>query len=101
MGRITIFNTISAVIVGAVGAALGACFGRDGLRWGLLIGGISGFVFPFYPIVLIAGIIGRTRRGRSVKESKKQSAEPGASPNGGPATRSGDSGVSGGPPSVS
>jgi hypothetical protein len=29
------------------------------------------------------------------------SAEPGAPPNGGPAERSGDSGVSGGPPSVS
>jgi hypothetical protein len=35
----------------------------------------------------------RTRRGRS--------AEPSASPNGGPAMRLGNSGVSGGPPSVS
>ena len=34
------------------------------------------------------------------KQLRQSAAEPGASPNGGPATRSGDSGAGGGPPSV-
>jgi hypothetical protein len=52
MGRITIFNTFSAVFVGGIGAAIGALFGRDLMNWGILIGGISGFIFPFYPIMI-------------------------------------------------
>jgi hypothetical protein len=64
MGRITIFNPISALIVGAMGAAIGVPFGREGIRWGALIGGLSGFIFPFYPVVLVANIVRRFRRGR-------------------------------------
>jgi hypothetical protein len=36
-----------------------------------------------------------------MKSEKQRHAEPGASPNGGPAAASGDSGVTEGPPSVS
>ena len=64
MGRITIFNTISAVIVGAIGAGVGAAFGGEGVRWGVLVGGVSGFVFPFYPIVLVSRIVERLWRRR-------------------------------------
>jgi hypothetical protein len=38
---------------------------------------------------------------RAVRDRERKEGEPGAAPNGGPATPSGDSGVVGGPPSVS
>ena len=50
MGRITIFNTIGAVILGFIGAAIGMLFGREYTRVGALIGCILGFVF--WPFVL-------------------------------------------------
>lgn len=64
MGRITIFNSISAFLVGGIGAAIGAAFGREGSGWGMLVGGISGFVFPFYPFVLVMLIVERAKRAR-------------------------------------
>ena len=71
MGRITIFNTISAVIVGGIGAAIGAPFGREAVRWGVLVGGISGFIFPFYPIVFGIWIVERVgRRNKSRTETR-------------------------------
>ncbi len=75
MGRITIFNTISAVLVGAVGAAIGAAFGREAVRWGMLVGGISGFVFPFYPIVLAVWIVERVKRHRGHCQVEEHDAE--------------------------
>ncbi len=73
MGRITIFNTISAVLIGALGAAIGAAFGREGVRWGIFVGGISGFVFPFYPVVFVVWIVERVKRRREHRQAGKQS----------------------------
>ena len=71
MGRITIFNSISAVLFGGIGAAIGVAFGREPMRWGMLIGGVSGFVFPFYPIRIGMWIVERfTRRGSSQTERR-------------------------------
>lgn len=64
MKAITIFNPISAILVGAVGAAIGAAFGKEGISWGIFVGGISGFVSPFYPIVLVMWIVKRIKSSR-------------------------------------
>ena len=75
MGRITIFNTISAVVVGALGAVIGLAFGREGVRWGALVGGVSGFVFPFYPIALVARVVGHFKRHSGEPEPAKHDEE--------------------------
>ena len=62
MGRITIFNTIGALIFGAIGFAVAAPFGSDYGRWGVLVGGVIGFVFPRYPLGIIVWIGERFRR---------------------------------------
>jgi hypothetical protein len=43
----------------------------------------------------------REQTERELRREFEEDAEPGASPNGGPATRSGNSGTTEGPPSVS
>jgi len=63
MGRITIFNTISGLLLGAIGAGIGTLFGREAIGCGMAIGYVLGFLFPFYPIVIVTKIVERfTRR---------------------------------------
>ena len=50
-----------------------------------------------YPVLPPSG----SRRGRKVQRNKTKKGQPGAAPNGGPATQLGNSGVTEGPPSVS
>lgn len=71
MGRITIFNTISAVISGAIGAGIGSLFGKEGSQWGMLVGGVSGFVFPFWPVVLVTRIVELFKHRRSNSQTAK------------------------------
>ena len=74
MGRITILNSISALFVGGIGAAIGAVFGREAMRWGILIGVVSGFVFPFYPLFLgqwlFERVTGREKRHIARRDSE-------------------------------
>jgi len=71
MGRITILNTISLVIFAAVGAAVTAPFGSECVRWGALVGGVLGFVFPRYPLGLVVWIMDRVAGRRIKRQSAK------------------------------
>jgi hypothetical protein len=64
MGRITIFNTIGAVILAAIGAAVTAPFGSECVRWGVFGGSVLGFFFPRYPIGFVLWIVDRIGRCR-------------------------------------
>jgi len=64
MGRITIFNTISAVILGAIGAGVTALFAKEYSHWGMFVGGILGFLFPYYLFGFIAWICDCIGRGK-------------------------------------
>jgi len=85
--RLNLFNLVCWMLV-IVGVGIGA--GRGSVLIGLALGVAFGILFHgfFYALYVL------THRNEFV-------AEPGAVPNGGPARRSGDSGVGGGPPSVS
>ena len=71
MGTITIFNTISAVILGAIGFAVATPFGSDSARWGAVIGGVFGFLFPRYPFGLIVWIVERFHRPQIKRQDDK------------------------------
>jgi hypothetical protein len=71
MGRITIFNTIGAMIIGAVGFAVTAPFGSDFGRWGGLVGGVIGFIFPRYPMGLVMWTIERFQRSQKKNQDAK------------------------------
>ena len=68
--------------------------------------------FAWFTLIVVGGVMGWTLsrwRGdvktelliRLIREHEKAAAQPGAPPNGGPAMRPGNSGVTEGPPSVS
>jgi len=66
----TIFDIVGAVILGCIGAAIGALFGREFVWGGALIGGVLGLVFWHYPLRLVILVVDLWRR-RGVRQSAK------------------------------
>jgi len=93
---------IAAVVLILVAAGLGVAGKRWQVRWLPLVGAV---LLAFAALLVVVHWVGYVRyrrhfrRGTGLRVQRK--AEPGAAPNGGPATPADNLGVTGGPPSVS
>ena len=82
MGRITSFNSIGAVILGLIGAAIGAPGGREIAMIGALVGGAIGFVFWRFPIGLVflplnrLGVGGDPMKRKTIEELRARIRDP-------------------------